>query len=839
MSKGIVRSVYLLGVGTAAIEHVQPRVSYRGAYPTAPLTDATAGPWDVAVRVHLRAPPGAGARGTLAVRGAWGGEASSPVDVPPGNSTVELTISVPAGDVALWWPNGLGAQTLYGLTATFTPEAGGPALEAARRVGFRFFALVTANDTDPSALAGVDGSGGFTMRFNVNGAKLFSRGANLIPMDEMEGRLSVDAHVAMLRSAADAHMNTLRVWGGGSYYPDVVYDTADELGLVMYHDAMWGEPWFGGNSGVPIDNAMQDAELRHQLRRLSHHPCILLWDGCNECGGGGVWGSFVTPTIADEDPSRPVWPACPSTGWASGVDRLTGLPNGRPLVMHTGATGGVAVDYRAASRAAPARPRGVAAPAATCQTVADVDYGKGQIWVDAPANDLQGCCDACTAQPGCLAGVLYQGVCYMKNASMVALPSWSSGTDAVWVAGQTPVLPPTGGCNTGLSLETHGYYQHGEGFATVNSGADLQPFDPNVPPALDPPFELGANTCPGTYASEFGASAWSSFESVSPTLAPADWNAHAAPMYERNYALDNFLTAYFNVTWPAGVVALSLKAQLYLALVAQALLVKSDISTRRSRNSFGVVTWQLNEIWPTGGWGGLEYGTVGYTPGQVVGGRWKPLHHFYEQHLFTDLFASCSADARCIVRNDDPLRGFTGSLVLAALNVSNSARVPLSTTPVALGPGAAAAAWACAAPGGGGACAGWPAALAPLGLAPAGAVLLTQLVTPGGAVAYSSFELLATPAAMAAALSPAVAVTASVGAPAPDGKSVPVVVSVAGGGGGAALLVTLTTGAQGRFSANAMVLPTGNTTVQFLAFGPLDVAGLKATLRVEHARTYV
>jgi beta-galactosidase/beta-glucuronidase len=56
-----------------------------------------------------------------------------------------------------------------------------------RRVGFRFVALVTADDSDPSKLDGVDGSGNFTMRMNVNGAKIWSRGANLIPMDEMDG----------------------------------------------------------------------------------------------------------------------------------------------------------------------------------------------------------------------------------------------------------------------------------------------------------------------------------------------------------------------------------------------------------------------------------------------------------------------------------------------------------------------------------------------------------------------------------------------------------------------------------------------------------------------------
>jgi beta-galactosidase/beta-glucuronidase len=31
------------------------------------------------------------------------------------------------------------------------------------------------------------------MRLNVNGAKIWSRGANLIPMDEMDGRLTEDA----------------------------------------------------------------------------------------------------------------------------------------------------------------------------------------------------------------------------------------------------------------------------------------------------------------------------------------------------------------------------------------------------------------------------------------------------------------------------------------------------------------------------------------------------------------------------------------------------------------------------------------------------------------------
>ena len=38
-------------------------------------------------------------------------------------------------------------------------------------------------------------------------------------------------------------------------------------------------------------------------------------------------------TYVKADTSRPVWPSCPSYGWTSGVDRLWGLPNGKPLIV--------------------------------------------------------------------------------------------------------------------------------------------------------------------------------------------------------------------------------------------------------------------------------------------------------------------------------------------------------------------------------------------------------------------------------------------------------------------------------------------------------------------------
>lgn len=84
----------------------------------------------------------------------------------------------------------------------------------------------------------------------------------------------------------------------------------------------------------PQPDTMQSNEIRYQIRRLSHHPSIVVWDGCNECTFGPFdnYATFVMPVIAEEDKTRAIWPTSPSQGWVSGVDRLWGYPNGDPLV---------------------------------------------------------------------------------------------------------------------------------------------------------------------------------------------------------------------------------------------------------------------------------------------------------------------------------------------------------------------------------------------------------------------------------------------------------------------------------------------------------------------------
>jgi len=51
-----------------------------------------------------------------------------------------------------------------------------------------------------------DGSGNFTMRVKINGADVWARGGNMIPMEELEGRQSVEACVAAASSGMSEKM---------------------------------------------------------------------------------------------------------------------------------------------------------------------------------------------------------------------------------------------------------------------------------------------------------------------------------------------------------------------------------------------------------------------------------------------------------------------------------------------------------------------------------------------------------------------------------------------------------------------------------------------------------
>ncbi len=201
------------------------------------------------------------------------GSASREVSLQAGEN--ELSLPLQIAHPQRWWPVGYGAPNLYRFHAEVM--RGGDSLASAERdTGLRSVELRRDRDAWGRGFA-----------FVVNGVPIFAKGANFVPMDSFPERVDAARIHQLLQSARDAHMNMLRVWGGGYYPDDAFYDEADRLGLMV-----WQEFMFGG-AVPPYDQSFRDntrIEAAEQLLRLREHPSIVLWCGNNEVQTG--WESW-------------------------------------------------------------------------------------------------------------------------------------------------------------------------------------------------------------------------------------------------------------------------------------------------------------------------------------------------------------------------------------------------------------------------------------------------------------------------------------------------------------------------------------------------------------------
>ncbi|MEO6540919.1 MAG: glycoside hydrolase family 2 protein [Ferruginibacter sp.] len=120
---------------------------------------------------------------------------------------------------------------------------------------------------------------GTSFYFEKNGKPIYAKGANWIPGDIFLPRLTKADYKKMLLSARDANMNMLRVWGGGVYESDDFYDLCDSLGIMIWQDFMFAGGMYPGDEAF-MNNVRE--EVKYQVERLRHHPCIVLWCGNNE-----------------------------------------------------------------------------------------------------------------------------------------------------------------------------------------------------------------------------------------------------------------------------------------------------------------------------------------------------------------------------------------------------------------------------------------------------------------------------------------------------------------------------------------------------------------------------
>jgi beta-mannosidase len=259
---------------------------------------------------------------------------TTPIHLKKGKNKVLLAYEIK--DPKLWWPNGLGDAHLYPFEIALAQNH--QLIDSKKlRIGLRTIELVRQKD-----------SIGTSFYFKVNGKPVFIKGANYIPPDSFLPRANDSVYKAIVKNAADANMNMLRVWGGGVYADDAFYDACDSNGILVWQDFMFACAMYPGDEEF-LQNVKQ--EVTDNVSRLQNHPCIALWCGNNEIDEGWhnwgwqkqygytpaqetiIWNDYKTlfqqlipQTITSLLPANEnrYWPSSPSIGWGRKESLLQG-----------------------------------------------------------------------------------------------------------------------------------------------------------------------------------------------------------------------------------------------------------------------------------------------------------------------------------------------------------------------------------------------------------------------------------------------------------------------------------------------------------------------------------
>ena len=238
------------------------------------------------------------------------------IDAVVGRTAVPCRIAIP--NPQLWWPNGMGEQPMYRLTARVL--CGGEETDRqTQNIGLRTI------EVDRSRLP--DGT---RFCFKVNGRDVFCKGGNWAPADMIPARIDAARYQKLVAEAKNAHFTMFRVNGVGLYESDDFYDACDRAGVLVWQDFTFSCFQYPDNEPEFLDLTRHEAESA--VRRLRHHPSLAVWSGNNEClmGMSDWWGcdaskpediggvrlyNEVLPDICRfYDPARLYWPGSPCGG---------------------------------------------------------------------------------------------------------------------------------------------------------------------------------------------------------------------------------------------------------------------------------------------------------------------------------------------------------------------------------------------------------------------------------------------------------------------------------------------------------------------------------------------
>ncbi|REC47689.1 beta-mannosidase [Chryseobacterium pennipullorum] len=250
---------------------------------------------------------------------------TSTVQLKKGTNRIDIPFSIQ--NPKLWQPNGWGDPHLYDVKISLNQDAK-LLSDQTVKIGLRTIELVQEKDQK-----------GRSFYFKVNGNPMYTKGTNWIPADSFSPRVNAEKYQKLVRDAKKAHMNMIRIWGGGIYEDDEFYKACDENGILVWQDFMFAGSFYPADENF-LNNVKE--EVKDQVRRLQNHPSIALWCGNNEIDEAivnwgyqkqfkyskndslQVWKDYkklfheVIPQALKENLTADkniYWPSSPSIGW--------------------------------------------------------------------------------------------------------------------------------------------------------------------------------------------------------------------------------------------------------------------------------------------------------------------------------------------------------------------------------------------------------------------------------------------------------------------------------------------------------------------------------------------
>ncbi len=171
----------------------------------------------------------------------------------------------------LWWTNDISGkkeQPLYTVKAVL--KKNGEEIDTlTKKIGLRTIRLNRENDKQ-----------GSNFQFILNGVPLFIKGANYIPADSFITRFDDEKRQKMIDAVLFSNMNLLRIWGGGYYADDELFELCDKNGILIWQDFMFAcqvYPFFEKDF---LENVLE--EVASNVNRIRHHASLALYCGNNE-----------------------------------------------------------------------------------------------------------------------------------------------------------------------------------------------------------------------------------------------------------------------------------------------------------------------------------------------------------------------------------------------------------------------------------------------------------------------------------------------------------------------------------------------------------------------------